>query len=293
MSLPVDLVSEFVKSTKDIKKTKKESIVYGTVKESNGKFYVTLDGSNILTPIVSTTSIKDGERVTVMIKNHTATVTGNITAPSAKQNDVNNINEKVQEVAEKVEGVVSPDDFKIITDKIGDMEVDLGNINTSINDLNTNKLDVSLSNIDDSTISLFFTKAGLINNVIVDNETISGQLTGVTIGGFNIGENALYSGSKTTVTNNGLGIFLSSDGQFCIGDATNYIRYSKDTEMNYHLDICADQYNFGNGKTGAIKALPDGGYEFDLTNGGAKIVFDIDGKIYRVAIDGTKTLIAG
>lgn len=293
MSLPDDLVSEFVKSTKDVKRTKNETTVYGTIKESNGKLYVSIDGSSTLTPIVSTTSIKDGERVTVMIKNHTATVTGNLTSPSAKQKYVQNIDEKVKEVAAKVEGVISPDDFKILTDKINDMEIDLGDVNTSIEDLKKSKLDVSLSNIDDTTLSLLFNKSGLIKNALITDGVISGQLTGITLGGFKIKDEGLYSGTKSNATNNSLGVFLGSDGQFCIGDANNHIRYYKDASANFNIDICAEQYNFSNGQTGAIKALPNGGYEFNLTKDGTKIVFDIDGKIYRVAIDGTKTLIAG
>ena len=45
--------------------------------------YVKLDGSEVLTPVTSTTEIEDQNRVMVMVKNHTAVVTGNISSPSA------------------------------------------------------------------------------------------------------------------------------------------------------------------------------------------------------------------
>lgn len=88
MSLTNELISQFVKATNDSDKQKKESTNYGTVKTVDGKTYVQLDGSSQLTPITQTANCKDGDRVTVMIKNHTAVVTGNISSPSARMNDV-------------------------------------------------------------------------------------------------------------------------------------------------------------------------------------------------------------
>ena len=98
MALSNDLISQFVKVTKDEKNTKTESIVYGTTKEYNGKMYVKFDGSELLTPVSTTADIKDGERVTVMIKNHSATVTGNVSSPSARSGDVHTITGDVSDI---------------------------------------------------------------------------------------------------------------------------------------------------------------------------------------------------
>lgn len=108
MALSSELISQFVKATKDDgSKNNNESTVYGTVKEYNGKKYVQLDGSDLLTPISSTTDTKADERVTVMIKNHTATVTGNISSPAARTDDVQEIGSKISEfeviIADKVD----------------------------------------------------------------------------------------------------------------------------------------------------------------------------------------------
>lgn len=108
MALSSELISQFVKATKDdSSKDNNESTVYGTVKEYNGKKYVQLDGSDLLTPISSTTDTKADERVTVMIKNHTATVTGNISSPAARTDDVQEIGSKISEfevvIADKVD----------------------------------------------------------------------------------------------------------------------------------------------------------------------------------------------
>ena len=114
MSLSVDLISQFAKITKDEEKSKTETIVYGTTVEYNGNKYVKLDGSDLLTPVTSTTSVKDGERVTVMIKNHTATITGNLTAPSASSKEVADVAEaasKIKEVEILLADKVSTDKF--------------------------------------------------------------------------------------------------------------------------------------------------------------------------------------
>ena len=82
MALSSDLISQLVKVNKEPKKAT-ESTSYGTTVSYEGRMYVKLDGSDLLTPINSTSSVKDGDRVTVLIKEHTATVTGNMSDPSA------------------------------------------------------------------------------------------------------------------------------------------------------------------------------------------------------------------
>ena len=89
MPLSSDLISQFVKATNDTTKREKDTVIaYGTTVGLGDNIYVKLDGSDLLTPITSTVNVRPDERVTVMIKNHTATVTGNITSPSAGYIDV-------------------------------------------------------------------------------------------------------------------------------------------------------------------------------------------------------------
>ena len=97
MNLSTELVSQFVKATKDDKKTTSESTVYGTTVIYGGKTYVRLDGSDLLTPVRTTTDVKEEERVTVMIKDHTATITGNISSPSARTDDVKEVASQISE----------------------------------------------------------------------------------------------------------------------------------------------------------------------------------------------------
>lgn len=104
MTLSNELTTQFAKITKDKKNTNSETTVYGTIVESNGLKYVQIDGSEIYTPIASTTNVKDSERVTVMIKNHIAIVTGNITSPAARTAEVD---ETKEELKEEIKNLVS------------------------------------------------------------------------------------------------------------------------------------------------------------------------------------------
>ena len=102
MVLSNELISQFVKTTRDDTTAKKESIVYGTTVEYEGQIYVRFDGSDLLTPVFSTTKVAAGERVTVMIKNHAATITGSTSSPSANNNDVANIEKNMSDLSDRV-----------------------------------------------------------------------------------------------------------------------------------------------------------------------------------------------
>lgn len=106
MALSYDLLSQFAKITNDETNTKKESSTYGTIVKYNNAQYVKLDGSDLLTPYTSTVAVEDGDRVLVTIKNHSATVTGSTSNPSASNNTVVEIGNKVSNfeiiVADKV-----------------------------------------------------------------------------------------------------------------------------------------------------------------------------------------------
>ena len=96
MALSQDLINQFVKLTEKEEKPK-EVTVNGTYKTINGEEFVQIDGSEIWTPVTSTVEAETGERVKVMIKNHTATVTGNISSPSARTKSVQDLKDEVDE----------------------------------------------------------------------------------------------------------------------------------------------------------------------------------------------------
>lgn len=404
MGLSNDLLSQFAKITKDEKQTKKETTVYGTTVENNGKTYVKIDGSDLLTPASTTINTKNGERVTVMLKNHTATITGNVSSPSARLIDINEINEETiselntilankADVANlnvekaRIDTLVA--DNATIKEKLTASEVEIDSLQSSnlniterltaneaeidylklhsldtetagityatiteldtldadinmleanyadfkntttntltahtasINSLEANKLSVSdiegkyanidFSNIGKAAMQYFYSESGLIQNAVIGDSTITGQLVGVTIsgdliegntvvaeklvikgtdglyyklntdgikteaeqtdynslngsvikaksitatkisvddlvafdatiGGFNITDSAIYSGVKSSVDNTTSGFYMDKNGQMALGDASSFVKYYKDQNGDYHLEISA------------------------------------------------------
>ena len=428
MKVPLasELVSQFVKSTRDTTQKQTETTVHGTTVMYNGRLYVRLDGSDLLTPVSTTADVAPDERVNVMIKNHTATVTGNISSPSARTDDVQEIGGKVEEAAKEITefqivmaGKVTTTDLEAINAtieslkatvanidnleainadienlqakyakleyvdadtinalnadidnlvariaEIGDLSAeDLEAINADIDNLkaynadftyvsadvleaikaNIKELDVKklsateadlkyanidFANIGEAAIENFFSKSGIIGDLVVDDGHVTGTLVGVTIkgdlieggtvvadklvikgddglyyklntdgetvaaeqteynslsgsiitaksvtaekinvsdlvafdatiGGFNITDDALYSGVKESVNNTTRGVYLDSTGQVAFGDQSNFLKYFKDDEGNWKLEISARSIKFGTSNKSVEEALGD------------------------------------
>lgn len=90
-----DVLKDFADIVIDESNKDEEVTAYGTTVESDGVDYVKLDGSSLLTPITTTTDIKPGERVLVLIKNHQAVIIGNSSNPSAGSQELNSLKETV------------------------------------------------------------------------------------------------------------------------------------------------------------------------------------------------------
>ena len=398
MGLSSDLISEFVKVTKDDEKPKSETIVYGTTVVYEGSTYVKLDGSELLTPVSTTSSTENGERVTVMIKDHTATITGNMSSPSARSGDVKDIADQITDFEIVIAEKVSTKDFDTekaridnliaenatITEKLTAAEAEIGTLQADnvtitekltaaegkIENLDATKIDASIvvseyatikdleatdakfnnldstyakidvlnaqqaqiddlkasklsaeqadlkyanidfANIGEAAFKKIFSESGIIENLVVSEGTVTGELVGVTIkgdiieggtviadklvvkgsdglfyklntdgitttaeqteynslsgtvitaksitaekvdvddlvafeatiGGFNITKDAIYSGKKQSAENTTSGVYLDKEGQLSVGDSNDYLRYYKDENGEYKLEISA------------------------------------------------------
>lgn len=194
MSLSSDLISEFVKVTKDDEKQKSETIVYGTTVVYEGSTYVKLDGSELLTPVSTTSSTENGERVTVMIKDHTATITGNMSSPSARSGDVEDITNELNIEKGKIKELIAED--ANIKGLLEATEADIDDLQAKnvtitkkltaaegdIKNLNTDKLSVRDADIKYATIENLESVNGQFNNLgstyakIVDLEAQQAQI---------------------------------------------------------------------------------------------------------------------
>lgn len=247
MSLSSEFVSQFAKLINYKPKEEKESTAYGTTVIQNGNKYVKLDGSELLTPASFTTNIANGERVTVLIKNHMAIVTGNITSPAARTSEVEEVGGKADAAEAAVKGLVA-DNIKVnqkleaqegtiknltsdnvtIKNKLDAQEASIGNLeaenvtitgklkaaegnisnlqadNVTINesltaakasikkldadkasiaDLEAKYANIDFANVGVANIEKFYAKSGIIKDIIINDQKITGRLVGVTITG--------------------------------------------------------------------------------------------------------------
>ena len=358
MGLSNDLISEFVKVTNDSSKSNVENSVFGKVVEYNNTAYVKLDGSELLTPISTTTDVHAGERVMVTIKNHTAIITGNISSPSVNlETNIDNgdgTTVKLSDLGISIRnGILRVDKLEansltaesaIIKDLqtnklsadsaiIKDLQANsLTAESAIIKSLQTDKLDAETANITYATIKSLdatnanvkaitaekiFTESGVIKDLTMQDGYVTGELVGVTMKGdlieagtliadrviisgenglyyelntngmtvtanqteynslngsvitaksvtadkikvtdlvafgatianFKIDENAIYSGVKSTISDDTTGLYLGSDGQIAFGDGINYLKYFKDTDDTFKLILGIGNENVSN-----------------------------------------------
>ena len=277
MDLSNDLISQFVKITNDGDVGSKESTVYGTTVEYNGELYVKLDGSDLLTPVETTSDMQAGERVTVMIKNHGATVTGNITSPSANEGTVN---KKVTEAVEGIEGKVITEVEILIADRVSTKQLDaelaridtliagkatiedleaidakienleVGNleaVNAEIENLKANKADITTLNAVTANIEILDAEVAdiqtLVNGNLTSDNILSFHITAdkVTMDDAFISDAMIANVSAGKITagtiNTSLVSVQSEDGGLIINGSTQQF---KDADGNVRIQIGKD-----------------------------------------------------
>lgn len=130
MNLSQDIITAFVKITNDNKKKNTETTLYGTTVIQNGSKFVKIDGSDVLTPVQSTAVIRSGARVTIMLKDHQAIVTGNLTDPSASSGDVSDIGD----IDARLETKLDKSEFELT---INELLATIAELTTRVDELTT------------------------------------------------------------------------------------------------------------------------------------------------------------
>lgn len=189
MALTTDLISQFVKITNDKDKKSKASTITGTVVVHGGTTYVKMDGSELLTPVATTTEMQEGDRVTVTIKDHVATATGNTTSPSARLETVDKKDEAVKqavrgefntivadyatiekldaataEIGKLVAKKASIEELEATNAKVGSLEAD----KASVKDLEVTNAKIGTLETDNATI-----KNAVINDLTAEDGSIT------------------------------------------------------------------------------------------------------------------------
>lgn len=145
MSLDKKVIKDFVAAVNKKEETKTPTILTGTVHREGGTVSVKIDGSESLTPVSTVINVEDGERVTVIIENHKAMITGNLSSPAARGNEVEDL--KVI-VGDKV----STAELDAITAKVGKIDGDVADFKETTTekltaqDANIKKIDGDVAN---------------------------------------------------------------------------------------------------------------------------------------------------
>lgn len=427
MGLSEQLISQFAKTVNANNKntTANSPTVYGKVLVRSGQKYVQLDGSDQYTPVETTVSVSDGDRVAVKMENHTATVTGNLSDPSASSAEVTKsasqisefeiiiahrvtteelaatnayienlraisakydemfaVTAEIEELQAKMATIdhltatdiealnaeienlratfgtfeaIDVSDLNAVNAEIDNLKAYVGNftyvstdqldaIKANIKQLDADKLTakdadikyakIDFANIGEAAIKKLFADSGIIKDIIVSDGKITGELVGVTIkgdlieagtlkadklvikgedglyyklnmvdkdedgnldpdfveteynsldgshiitksvtaekiavddlvafdatiGGFHMGSDKIYSGVKESIDNSTQGICITDDGQMNLGDAFHYVKYYRDAEGNYKLEISAESVLFGSENKSIESAISD------------------------------------
>ena len=145
MELSSELISQFARITNDEPTINEGSTVYATYRLQGESAYVQIDGSDTITPVATTAGAKSGDRVTVLIKDHKAIVTGNLTDPSANKSTVEEMSkdlglggrlEQVYNIVDPVNWTYTDESGNIqtLTGKLGDMTSQVTGMAASIED---------------------------------------------------------------------------------------------------------------------------------------------------------------
>lgn len=275
MDLSNNLVSQFVKITNDREKhtQQQQSKLFGTTVIYDDKQYVQIDGSDLLTPADSTVHIKDGERVTVTINNHTAIIDGNVTDISASNEHLERVETEFLLVKnDYLEFKVDTEgmflqirdetdkkfaDFKVTVDgmflnirnetdqKFANFQVTVDGMFASFENKTNNKfasLEVSLDQIE-SKVSV-----NGIGTVVTQNA----ESWGISINGKLKGTNYTFDGNNFTIgstTGNttayhaaGYSKWVHTDGSYTRIDAKGMTWSKGGTASGYHYLLYAGEY---------------------------------------------------
>ena len=164
MGLSNELISQFAKITNDNKKSRIDEVtLYGEVIEYEDSICVKFDGSEEITPVTTVVekddkgnpvnykygaaSVKTGDRVSVNLKNHSATITGNLSDPPPGRAEVV-INE--DSIIARVDAVnVRIDGLGVTVNGLTTFQNGLSDGTTSINGgcIKTGKIDAQYLNL--------------------------------------------------------------------------------------------------------------------------------------------------
>lgn len=231
MALSSDLISQFAKATKDTSKDITETIVYGTVQEDVSM--VLIDGSDTPTPVNTSVVLRKDDRVSILLKNHEAIVTGNTTSPAPRKDDVIDVSKlnaaearigELEAANVTINGTLSAHtanietlnaDIVTVNGQLNAVEANITKLQAekiSVTDLEGKYANIDFSNITKATMKEFYANSGIIKDAVLQNGVITGELSGVKISGDLVLANTLVADRLVIKGADGLYYKLNTDG---------------------------------------------------------------------------------
>ena len=183
-------------------KTKAYDTVAKVLRVDEKTAYVHIDGGADETPAQMAINCKAGDTVKIRVSGGKAWITGNITAPPT--------DDSAAEVAQRAVNAVAKSCGRFAGLTVENFKA----VNADIEKLNTKKLDaesadikfanIDFSNIGKAAMEYFYAQSGLIKDVVVGNQKITGHLIGVTISGDLIEGNTVKAEKLVVLGEDGL-----------------------------------------------------------------------------------------
>ena len=177
MGLSSELVSQFAKVTNDSSRNTNGTKLYGTIAMLGEVPHVKLDGTEELTPISRTVEVAEGDRVEVMIANHSATVTGNLTDPSIGIMRAGNLESKITQTAGQIQLQVSDLEKKLdskITQTATEIRSEVSDLDGRFSENITTVENGIRNDMANSLASMSDTLTGLSNDLTGLGEDLTG-----------------------------------------------------------------------------------------------------------------------
>ena len=210
MSLSSDLASQFAKVTNDSSRNTNGTKLYGTITMLGEVPHVKLDGTEELTPVSRTVEVAEGDRVEVMIANHSATVTGNLTDPSIGIMRAGNLESKITQTAEQIQLQVSDLEKKLdskitqtateIRSEVSDLDGRFSENITTVENGIRNDMANSLASMSDTLTGLSNDLAGLGEDLTGLEESTNSSISTINASIESITLNVSNLDSKITQT---------------------------------------------------------------------------------------------
>ena len=196
-----DFIKEIASAMKE-SKTKPYDTVAKVLRVDEKTAYVHIDGGADETPAQMAINCKTGDTVKIRVSGGKAWITGNITAPPT--------DDSAAEVAQRAVNAMAKSYGRFVgltTENFKAVNADIENLNTKKLDAESAKIkfaNIDFSNIGKAAMEYFYAQSGLIKDVVVGDQKITGHLIGVTISGDLIEGNTVKAEKLVVLGEDGL-----------------------------------------------------------------------------------------